>query len=137
MKWYGLVNRFIDHLYTRLGITSNLQNSQITTAPANPIFQPAVSSIAVPYQRFLTLEILQLPALMSLLLGEYPATELLSTVKSTAALSLLSLPCRARRNCQPSTHWVPGWRSFHTNLIAFSSQTDFQLTTVSPQLSFL
>jgi hypothetical protein len=39
---FGLVNGFIDHLYTRIGTTSNysatanLQNSQITTAPAKP-----------------------------------------------------------------------------------------------------
>jgi hypothetical protein len=39
---FGLVNGFIDHLYTRLGITSNysvtadLHNSQITTAPTRP-----------------------------------------------------------------------------------------------------
>jgi streptolysin S family bacteriocin protoxin len=39
---FELVNAFIDHLYTRLGITSNysatanLHNSQITTAPAKP-----------------------------------------------------------------------------------------------------
>jgi hypothetical protein len=73
------------------------------------------------------MEILQLPALKSLLLGEYPTTELLSTVKSTIATSLLSLPCRARLNCQPSNNWVPGWRPFHTNLLVFSSQAD--LTT--------
>jgi hypothetical protein len=34
-----------------------------------------------------------------------------------------------RLNCQPSTNWVPGWRLFRTNLVVFSSQTDFQLTT--------
>jgi hypothetical protein len=39
---FGLVNGFVDHLYTPLGITSsynataNLHNSQITTAPAKP-----------------------------------------------------------------------------------------------------
>jgi hypothetical protein len=27
------------------------------------------------------------------------------------------------------TNWVPGWRPFHTNLLVFSSQADFQLTT--------
>jgi hypothetical protein len=26
-----------------------------------------------------------------------------------------------------STNWVPGWMSFHTNLLVFSSQADFQL----------
>jgi hypothetical protein len=43
--------------------------------------------------------------------------------------SLLSLSCWARLNCQPSTNWAPGWRPFHTNLLIFSSQDDFQLTT--------
>jgi hypothetical protein len=28
-----------------------------------------------------------------------------------------------------SGNWVPGWRSFHTNLLVFSSQADWQLTT--------
>jgi hypothetical protein len=28
-----------------------------------------------------------------------------------------------------STNWVPGWRLFHTNLLVFSSQAAFQLTT--------
>jgi hypothetical protein len=28
-----------------------------------------------------------------------------------------------------STNSVPGWRSFHTNLLILSSQADFQLTT--------
>jgi hypothetical protein len=43
--------------------------------------------------------------------------------------SLLSLSCWAQLNCQPSTNWAPGWRPFHTNLLIFSSQADFQLTT--------
>jgi hypothetical protein len=44
---FGLVNGFIDHFYTRIGTTSNynatanLQNSQITIAPAKPF--PAYS----------------------------------------------------------------------------------------------
>jgi hypothetical protein len=51
---YGLDIGFIDHLYATLGTTSNysananLHNSQITTAPTKPSFQPAVSSTAVP-----------------------------------------------------------------------------------------
>jgi hypothetical protein len=65
-----LVNGFIDYLHTRLGttsnysVTANLHNSQITTAPAK-LFQTAVSSPAVPWQRLLTVEILQLHALKS------------------------------------------------------------------------
>jgi hypothetical protein len=30
----------------------------------------------------------------------------LSTVHSTTAPSLVSLPCRAQLNCQPSTNWI-------------------------------
>jgi hypothetical protein len=71
--------------------TANLQNSQITTAPAKPFCSLWL----------LVMEILQLPALTSLLSGEYPATELWSTVNSTITPSLLSLPSRARLNCQP------------------------------------
>jgi hypothetical protein len=59
--------------------------------------------MTVPWQRFLTVEILQLPALMPLLSGEYSATELLSIVNSAIVPPLLFLPCRARMNCQPST----------------------------------
>jgi hypothetical protein len=50
---YGLVNGFIDHLYTPLGTTdsyratADLHNSQITTAPAKSFFQPAVSLTAI------------------------------------------------------------------------------------------
>jgi hypothetical protein len=74
-------------------------------------------------------EILQLPAPTSLLSGEYPATELLSTVNSIIAQSVLSLPCRARLNCQPSINWVTDWRPFHISLLVFSSQVHIRLTT--------
>jgi hypothetical protein len=59
--------------------TANLYNSQISTAPA-------VSSQADPWQRLLTLKLLQLPALTSLFSGEYSATELFFT----AGLSTLN-----------------------------------------------
>jgi hypothetical protein len=75
------------------------------------------------------MKIIQLPVLTALLSGEYPTAELLSTVNLTLAPSLLSLPCRARLNCQASTNWISGWRPFHTNLLVFFSQTDFRLTT--------
>jgi hypothetical protein len=58
--------------------------------------------------------------------GQHSTSELLSTVNSTATPPLLSLPCRTRLNCQPSINWVPGWRPFHTNLLVFSSQAEFQ-----------
>jgi hypothetical protein len=62
---YGLEIGFIDSTSNN-SATANLQNSQFNTAPAN-LFQPAVSSPAVPWQRLLTAEILQLPALTSFL----------------------------------------------------------------------
>jgi hypothetical protein len=34
-----------------------------------------------------------------------------------------------------STNWFPGWRPFHTSLLFFSSQADFQLTTDNWQLN--
>jgi hypothetical protein len=35
------------------------------------------------------------------------------------------------------TNWVPGWRPFHTNLLVFSSQADFQLTGQSRSQSHI
>jgi hypothetical protein len=58
---------FIGHLYTPLGATrnysaiGNLQTLHITTSLPK-LFQPSVSSAAVPWQRLLAVEILQLPA---------------------------------------------------------------------------
>jgi hypothetical protein len=52
------------------------------------------------------MEILQLLSLTSPMSGEYPATELLSTVNSTIAPSLSSLARRTRLNCQPSTEFT-------------------------------
>jgi hypothetical protein len=49
------------------------------------------------------MDILQLPALKSILPGEYAAAELLSSVNSTIAPSLLSLLCRAQLNCPLGT----------------------------------
>jgi hypothetical protein len=69
-------------------------------------------------------EILQLSALTSLLSDEYPATELLLTVKSTTAPSLLSLPCRAWFNCQPSTE------IFHSSTNYFTSVHSTELHSV-------
>jgi hypothetical protein len=65
---------FIDHLYTRLGTTSNynaiadFHTWQIITSHAM-FFQPAASSPGVPWQRFVTLDILQLNSLKSSLNG--------------------------------------------------------------------
>jgi hypothetical protein len=75
------VNGFIVHLYARLlsrsnySAIANLHNLQITATPGN-LLQPAVSLPAVPWQRILTVEILQFHALTSLLSGEYPVSQL-------------------------------------------------------------
>jgi hypothetical protein len=63
-----------------------------------------MSSQVVPWFRILTAGILQLhrPSLLF--------------TDSLTILSVLHL-----------TNWVPGWRPFHTNLLVFSSQADFQL----------
>jgi hypothetical protein len=61
------MNGCIDHLYTRLGTTSNyraitnLHNTQITTTPTK--FLQPLCSPAFPWQRLLTVEFLQLHAL--------------------------------------------------------------------------
>jgi hypothetical protein len=65
---YGLDIGLIDPLYTPFGTTgncnavANFHSSQITEAPSKP-FQSAVPSPAVPQQRLLSVEILQLPSL--------------------------------------------------------------------------
>jgi hypothetical protein len=65
-----LENGFIDHLYTRLGTTSNYSTTSISTIHKSlqhplRLFQPAVSSPAIPWQQLLTVEILQLHAFKS------------------------------------------------------------------------
>jgi hypothetical protein len=79
--------------------------ARIHRSPQHPLcLFPACCVFSSPfYQRLLTVEILELPAVMLLLCSKYPTTELLSTVNSTIAPSLLSLPCRVQHNCQPST----------------------------------
>jgi hypothetical protein len=82
----GLANRFTDHLQVKstsnYSAVINLHISQIT------LFQPAMSSAAVPQQQLLTVEILQLQALISLLSTKYCAIELLSTVTQPVLNSL-------------------------------------------------
>jgi hypothetical protein len=69
-------------------------------------FQPAASSSAVPWQRLLTLENLQLHAFM---------------------FYLHCFPCRTQFSAD---YWqFPGWRPVHTNLLVFSSHADFQLNS--------
>jgi hypothetical protein len=114
------------HLLTTYSHHSELQVitalSQISTINRSP--QHSLSDFPACCQfnsRFLAtllkVEILQLPALTSLLPGEYPATELLSTVNPSISTSLLSLPCRARLNCQLSTELSHLPTNYFTSLI--------------------
>jgi hypothetical protein len=75
VTYYGVTIGFLDHLYTRLGTTSNCSAianlhtlNKLLTLPLSR-FQPAVSSPAVSWQWLLTVEILQLHALKSCLNG--------------------------------------------------------------------
>jgi hypothetical protein len=83
-------------VYTPLGTTSNysatanLQNSQITTAPAKPF--PSLLCLQQPFPS---------NGFEQWSFFSFPHSGLLV-------------------NCQPSTNWFPGWRPFHTNLPNFS-----------------
>jgi hypothetical protein len=68
------------------------------------------------------MDILQLSTFTSLLSGEYPAIELLSSVNSTIAPSLLSPPCRA----QLSTN-----RSLRTPELDWLFSTEFFFITIT------
>jgi hypothetical protein len=50
---------------------------------------------------------------------------------ASRAQVLLSQP-PAQNSCQLTTNWVQGSLPFHTNLPVFSSQTDFQLNSLTP-----
>jgi hypothetical protein len=70
-------------------LISTLYKSLLQTVS---LLQSAVSSTAVPYQRLITVEILQVTTLRPFLSSEYPATELrqfpLSKVKVTLRLAV-------------------------------------------------
>jgi hypothetical protein len=87
--------QFTDHWHTQTSVLSLLQ-----------------SLLVVSWQRLLSRQILQFPALRS---------------------SCHSRPCRT--TSQLTTNWVPQWRPFHTNLLVFSSHADFQMTTDNWTLS--
>jgi hypothetical protein len=105
--WMDLLttNAYISKLrtFTTVSLIATIHKS-----PQHPltIFQHAVSS-AVPWQRLLTVEILQLHALR---------------------FYLHSLPCRTLSQLSINNWQLPGCRPFHTNLLVVSSQADFQLT---------
>jgi hypothetical protein len=84
----------LPHFYTLFGTKSNYSAiADLHTLPAYAsLFQVAVFPPVVVWQRILTVEILQL-----LCSRHYSPT-----ANATTAPSVLSLPCRARLNCQPS-----------------------------------
>jgi hypothetical protein len=128
---------FIYHLYTPLGTTcnysaiDNLHKSQITTATVKPssacwLFNSC--SLATASNNGGS----SASRAHVVTVRRISCNWTLSTVNSTTAPSLLSLPCKARFSCQPSTDWVPGWRPLHSKPLVFSSQADFQLATDLP-----
>jgi hypothetical protein len=131
VTWFQLDTGFIDHLHhSELQvITAPLLISTIHKAQQHVlnIFQAAVSSTPVSYRRLLTVEISQIPTLTSLLSGEYPATELLSTLNYIWRNLFPSYTELPTLNC------VPGWWPSHTSILIFSSQTPLQRSTDSSQ----
>jgi hypothetical protein len=90
--WIGELD-FIDLLYISFDLQTIAVLLLIFPLYKSPqhlpsLFQPAVSSPDVPWQRLLTVEILQLHALTPLLSGEYPATELKSAGLGSSLYSL-------------------------------------------------
>jgi hypothetical protein len=73
----------------------------------------------------LTVEILQLPVLTSWLSGEYPANELLSTLNTTVAPSVLSLPQLPTLNWTLSlTKLLLHYTSLHFTELNWTGQLD-------------
>jgi hypothetical protein len=103
--WTGL----IDHLNTPLGTTFYRSLTHTDSWPP---------SITVSTSRFLATDLTQW-RFFSL-----PPSGPLVTAASVERLSI-----------DNSTNWIPGWRPFHTNLLVFSSQAHFQLTTDNWTLS--
>jgi hypothetical protein len=100
----------------------------ITTAPPKPFSSLLCLQQLFPSNGFWQWGLFSFPRSRRYRPENIPQMNSFPTVNSTKASSPLSLPCRAQLNYQPSTNWVPDWGPFHTNLLVFSSQTDFQLT---------
>jgi hypothetical protein len=112
----GLDIGFIDIMYTRLGTTrncnaiANFHTFKFNRGHAKPFPAQGIFT-SIWWQRVLTMVIL-------LLSGSSPLW--------IAALFQLHSLRRLTFN------WLlPAWRSFHTNLLIFSSQSDFQLSTLA------
>jgi hypothetical protein len=109
--WIG-IHRSELHVIIVSLLTSTIHVSPqypLSLFPARSVFNSHSLATA------LTVEILQLPAVMSLLSGEYPATELLSTVNTTIAPSLLSLACKSSIEL-PTLNWTLSLTNHFTSL---------------------
>jgi hypothetical protein len=110
MDWIpGLLSTCLHH--SELQVTTvSLLISTIHRSPHHPlsIFQPAVSSRAVPWQQFLTEEDF---------LASCPHVILSQSI--------------AQNSSQPTFQLTgfQNWRPFHSTLLVFPSQADFQVTT--------
>jgi hypothetical protein len=88
-------------IYWPLVYTTRNYNLQVTDTQTN-VLSLLQFPLSVSWQRILPRKILQVIA--------------------------LRCPCKIL-SADNSTNWVSGWRPFHTNLLVFLSQADFQLTT--------
>jgi hypothetical protein len=93
-----LLTTYTHHSELQVIRAISLTSTLYTLSP----LQPAISSIAVPWQRLLTVEILQLHVLRFYLHSLPRRTLCELTVNWATAPSLLGLPCRT----QLSTDWV-------------------------------
>jgi hypothetical protein len=96
---FGLVNAFIDHLYTRLGTTSNysatanLHNSQITTA------------LAIPFPAFCVFTSCSLATASNSGHSSASCAQVLSS-QPPVQNTTLSLPCRTQLNSSLQLPWL-------------------------------
>jgi hypothetical protein len=130
------------HLLATCAHHSKLQvtaQSLISTLYKSPPHPPSLfAACCVFNSRFLatalTIYILQLPALTSLLLGDYPEAELFSAVNSTIPPSFLSFPFRARLNSQPSPKLSLTSQLLHFTSLHFTSLPSTKLHSESELL---
>jgi hypothetical protein len=69
--------------------------------------------------------------------SRFPATASTEGDSSASRTQVLlsEPPMQNSLSTDNSTNWVPGWRLFHTNLLVFSSQPDFQRNLIATEVS--
>jgi hypothetical protein len=119
--WIG----FVDHLHTPLGNTSNysaianLHTLQITAAPLNLFLACCVFN-----SRSLATASNSADSSASrdhVVTVQWISRKWALTYQLTTSFHFTQL------------NFIPGWRPFHTNLLVFSSQADFQLNSLTHQ----